>query len=145
MNDHVTGLAPRGILEATLAKHCGTADGPKAAGEARQLMAITILDIVGLKAVNERDGFLAGDAVLHAAAERLRQAAGSAIVLARLGGDELVAVFLGAKAGEQAALAARALADRSVQPPLRAAFEVASAGDTPATLIHRLYATLRRC
>ncbi len=145
MNDHVTGLAPRGILEATLAKHCGTAGGPKAPGEARQLMAVTILDVVGLKAVNERDGFLAGDAVLHAAAERLRQAAGSASLLARLGGDELVAVFLGAQAREQAALAARALADRSGQPPLRAAFEVASDGDTPATLIHRLYATLRRC
>jgi len=145
MNDHVTGLAPRGLLEATLAKHCGTAGGPKGAGETRQLMAVTIVDVVGLKAVNERDGFLAGDAVLHAAAERVRQAAGSASQLARLGGDELVAVFLGAQAGEQAALAAQALADRSGQPPLRAAFEVASDDDTPATLIHRLYATLRRC
>jgi len=145
MNDHVTGLAPRGILEATLAKHCGTAGVPKGAGEAPRLMAVTILDVVGLKAVNERDGFLAGDAVLHAAAERLRQAAGSASLLARLGGDELVAVFLGAQAGEQAALAAQTLADRTGQPSLRTAFVVASDDDTPATLIHRLYATLRRC
>jgi len=145
MNDHVTGLAPRGILEATLAKHCGTAGVPKGTGEAPRLMAVTILDVVGLKAVNELDGFLAGDAVLHAAAERLRQAAGSASLLARLGGDELVAVFLGAQAGEQAALAAQTLADRTGQPPLRAASEVASDDDTPATLILRLYATLRRC
>lgn len=108
-------------------------------------MAVAILDVIGLKAVNERDGFLAGDAVLLAAADRLRHAAAAASLLARLGGDELVAVFQGPEAGEQAALTTRLLVERSAPPPLRAASVVASADDTPATLIERLYATLRRC
>jgi diguanylate cyclase (GGDEF)-like protein len=145
MNDHVTGLAPRGQLESVLAALCPPAGGPTPAGQDRTVMAVAILDVIGLKAVNERDGFLAGDAVLLAAADRLRHAAAAASLLARLGGDELVAVFQGPEAGEQAALTTRLLVERSAPPPLRAASVVASADDTPATLIERLYATLRRC
>lgn len=113
--------------------------------QARLPMALTILDVVGLKTINEQDGFLAGDAILRAAAERLQKSAGSASLLARLGGDELVAVFYGLDAAQQAALAARELGDGLAPPPLRAASLAVLDDDTPGRLIERLYATLRRC
>ena len=104
---------------------------------------MVIVDVVGMKAVNERDGFRAGDSMLRAAAERLRVAAFGAVLLARLGGDELVALFLGAGAGAAADRTADALAARS-PPPLRAAALSANPRETGADLVERLYATLRR-
>lgn len=147
MKDHVTGLEPRGVLEAALASDCCiaaklTTTHPQ---QARLPIALTILDVVGLKTVNERDGFLAGDAILRAAAERLQKSAGSASLLARLGGDELVAIFYGLDAAKQAASAAHELGDGSASPPLRAASVAVLDDDTPGRLIDRLYATLRRC
>jgi diguanylate cyclase (GGDEF)-like protein len=132
--DHVTGLAPRGALEEVLAD---------AVGPSRPPLAVAIVDCVGLKAVNERQGFLAGDALLAAAAARLRRAAGGARLVARLGGDEMVAVFVGTEAAVAADEAARTLAAAGF-PPLRAAALAAGPADTPAALVERLYATLRR-
>jgi|APCry1669189034_1035192.scaffolds.fasta_scaffold110190_1 diguanylate cyclase (GGDEF)-like protein len=134
--DHVTGLAPRGTLERELAEALATAPP-------RLPLALTIVDCIGLKAVNEREGFLAGDVLLAAAAARLRDAAGGARLVARLGGDEMVAVFGGATAAAAADTAARTLAAAGF-PPLRAAAVAAGPGDTPASLVERLYATLRR-
>ena len=125
--DHVTGLAPRGTLERELAEALATAPP-------RLPLALTIVDCIGLKAVNEREGFLAGDVLL---------AAGGARLVARLGGDEMVAVFGGATAAAAADTAARTLAAAGF-PPLRAAAVAAGPGDTPASLVERLYATLRR-
>jgi diguanylate cyclase (GGDEF)-like protein len=133
--DFVTGLEPRGVLEARLAK----------ALPAREPLAMVIVDVVGMKAVNEREGFLAGDTLLRAAADRLRAAAPDADILARLGGDELVAVFLGGRAAAAAARAAGGLAAATTRPALRAAALEARPQETAAELVERLYATLRRC
>ncbi|MFM7108376.1 MAG: diguanylate cyclase domain-containing protein [Planctomycetaceae bacterium] len=130
--DHVTGLAPRGELQAALERLAGQG-GP---------CALVICDVVGLKAVNERDGFLAGDAVLRQAAERLRAAAGSELS-ARLGGDELVAVFTGPDAAAAARRAAASLAAPGT-PPLRSAAVSAGPNEAPGPLLERLYATMRR-
>ena len=145
LKDHVTGLEPRGVLEAVLAERFPARSAPTGQDRPGVPVAVAIVDVVGLKAVNEREGFLAGDAVLRSAADRLRQSAGTASVLARLGGDELVAVFVGSKASDEADLVARTLANGPAWPALRAAAIVARDDDTPATLIHRLYTTLRRC
>jgi len=131
--DHVTGLCPRGTLERTLADLLATA-GP--------VLAVVICDVIGLKAVNARDGFGAGDAVLAAAAVALTQATAGAQLVARLGGDELVAVFAGADAPAQAARAAARLR-ATTSPRLRSAAVVAEPGDTPGRLFDRLYATMR--
>ena len=129
--DHVTGLASRGDLERRLARlPPGT-------------FALVICDVVGLKAVNEREGFLAGDACLRRAADRLRAAAAAADLVARLGGDELVGVFVGHEAAAEAGRAASVLAGPGT-PPLRAAAVNAAAEEALGPLVNRLYATMRR-
>jgi diguanylate cyclase (GGDEF)-like protein len=132
--DYVTGLAPRGLLEERLATLV----------PAREPVAMLIVDVVGLKAVNERQGFLAGDGILRAAALRLRDSARGASLLARLGGDELVAIFLGPDAAETAQRTAAELAAATAPPALRSAALAAARGETAAQFVERLYATLRR-
>ena len=134
--DHVTGLAPRAELERVLAEVL--------AAEDPQSVAVMMCDVVGLKAVNDRDGFRAGDAVLAAAGAATRQAAAGAVVVARLGGDELVAVFTGPGAPAAADRASRGLAAIPT-PRLRAAAAIAERDDTPGTMIDRLYAAMRAC
>jgi diguanylate cyclase (GGDEF)-like protein len=128
--DHVTGLASRGDFEAWLSGRESLAD-----------LAFLIVDVVGLKRVNEDRGFLAGDELLRAAARRLAAAATPAVLVARLGGDELVAVFPRA---EEAADALCTIAAAGVEPRLRAGITAGTTADTRETLIDRLYATVRR-
>ncbi|MFM8734892.1 MAG: diguanylate cyclase domain-containing protein [Pirellulales bacterium] len=132
--DHVTALAPRAELERVLAEAL--------APDAARPVAIAMCDVVGLKEVNERDGFRAGDTVLATAAAAARQAAGDAAIVARLGGDEMVAVFTGPGAPAAADRTARDLA-AATAPRLRAAAAIAERNDTPGTIIDRLYAALR--
>ena len=133
--DHVTGLAPRGDLQRLL-ESLLVPGGPRP-------IALVICDVAALEGVNERDGFLAGDAVLAAAAAALRAAAADAALRARLGGDELVAVFTGPAAPAAASRAASSLA-ATVAPRLHAAAVIVEMMDTPGSLIDRLYATMRR-
>jgi len=100
-------------------------------------------DVVSLKEINERDGFAAGDACLRRAADRLRATAADADILARLGGDELIAVFTGPGASATANHAAATLVGGSA-PPLRAAAIVQKQGETCGETIDRLYAIVRR-
>ncbi|MFM8802871.1 MAG: diguanylate cyclase domain-containing protein [Planctomycetia bacterium] len=131
--DHVTGLASRATLEAFFAT-----SPPEAAP-----VALVMCDVVGLKAVNEREGFHAGDDCLRRAAERLRTAAADAAILARLGGDELLAVFSGDEALTAAARAALQLA-AGFEPTLRAAAILKREGETWGAAVERLYAIVRR-
>ena len=132
--DHVTGLATRGELQRTL---------DRLLQSGAEAVTLLICDLVGLKQTNERDGFTAGDSLLRAAADRLRTAAEQPLLLARLGGDELVAVFTGPRAAARGEEAASRL--REPLPPAVRAAAVASTGhDTPASLLDRLYATMRR-
>lgn len=66
---------------------------------------VGLLDLDGLKQVNDTHGHAAGDAVLAAVAERLRQVVGSHALLARLGGDEFA--FLSPTGEDTGQLAAR--------------------------------------
>ena len=132
-SDHVTGLATRAALEAFL--------------DARDVstpLAVVLCDVVGLKATNDRDGFSAGDTVLRRAADRLRAAAAEATLLARLGGDECMAVFTGPKAVAAADRARGRLAALG-DPPLRAAAGECLPEESVTAFVDRLYAILRRC
>ena len=133
--DPLTGLSARDALEALLAGDDKTA---AAAG-----IACVLVDVVGLKQTNTQHGFSAGDALLRRAAERLRALAPDARLLARLGGDELVAVFVGAAAATRAAETSTAAAAPET-PPLRAAWTTLQGGERPPELFDRLYADARR-
>jgi len=56
-------------------------------------IAVVSADIDDLKAVNDRDGHLAGDALIRAAAELLRAHARATDRVARVGGDEFLVLL----------------------------------------------------
>ena len=70
-------------------------------------LALLYLDLDGFKAINDRYGHDAGDRLLHEAARRLQQGLRQGDLMARVGGDEFVALLPGCSdAG-----AARAIAE----------------------------------
>ncbi|MEX2293841.1 MAG: GGDEF domain-containing protein [Acidimicrobiales bacterium] len=66
-----------------------------------------IIDLDGLKELNDREGHHAGDAFLCLAAEVLRQTVGPTDVIARTGGDEFAVLVSPAQEVGATALAAR--------------------------------------
>ena len=58
-----------------------------------QQLAVAYLDLDGFKAINDRHGHEAGDQLLVALAARMKQALREGDTLARIGGDEFVAVL----------------------------------------------------
>lgn len=84
-HDALTGLPNRnklfGFLERLLAEKAG-----------KSPLAVLMLDLDRFKPINDQYGHPAGDAVLHAIAERLRASTRDLDMVARLGGDEFVVV-----------------------------------------------------
>jgi len=139
--DHVTGLESRSVLEAFLANRLtGSVYAPARIDEP---LAVVIVDVVGLKNVNAKEGFLAGDALLRTAASRLRRACKQACLIARLGGDELVAVFTGTDAERNAWQSVGEMRVDSSEPQLRSSLTMAHSTDSPSALIDRSYSEVR--
>ena len=97
LHDPLTGLANRALftdrLEEVLAAR------PRAGGSA----TVLYLDLDDFKLINDTLGHDAGDGLLCAVADRLRESFGYAEVIARLGGDEFVVLIARAvDAAEQA-------------------------------------------
>ncbi|MDD0839814.1 EAL domain-containing protein [Curvibacter sp. HBC61] len=59
----------------------------------QQSLAVVYLDLDGFKAINDRHGHDVGDAYLIAVAQQMKQALRECDTLARMGGDEFVAVL----------------------------------------------------
>lgn len=81
-HDPLTQLANRSLFERTMvvAEHRARRDGRSS--------VVVLVDLDGFKAINDRFGHAAGDAVLQAVATRLAQTTRRSDVAARLGGDE---------------------------------------------------------
>jgi diguanylate cyclase (GGDEF)-like protein len=79
--DPLTGLSNRRVLDVALAAAEATAE---------QGWALLYCDLDRFKSINDEWGHDAGDVVLRAVADRLRQAVRTADLIARIGGDEYV-------------------------------------------------------
>ncbi|HEX4928400.1 MAG TPA: EAL domain-containing protein [Burkholderiales bacterium] len=102
--DPLTGLASRSLLAERVAQAIVRA------AHARGQLALLAVDLDRYRLVNEALGHAAGDALLHAVAERLQNALRREDTLARLGGDDFVLLWNGVRsADEAAALAQRIL------------------------------------
>jgi diguanylate cyclase (GGDEF)-like protein len=85
--DALTGLHNRRYFHETLAREVA-----RAHRYGRQL-ALVVFDLDDFKAINDRIGHLAGDAVLAEAAERVRDVTRSADIACRVGGDEFAVIL----------------------------------------------------
>jgi diguanylate cyclase (GGDEF)-like protein len=85
--DALTGLHNRRYFHETLAREVA-----RAQRYGRQL-ALIVLDLDDFKAINDRIGHLAGDAVLAETAERVRDVVRSADIACRVGGDEFAVIL----------------------------------------------------
>ncbi|MFM9925926.1 diguanylate cyclase [Variovorax sp. H27-G14] len=83
---------------------------------ARQPFALMLLDLDGFKGVNDAHGHAAGDQVLMAIAQRLRQQLRQDDLVARLGGDEFAVLVRGTQTREVMSLMARRMIDAGTQP-----------------------------
>ncbi|MGQ4877256.1 GGDEF domain-containing protein [Billgrantia sp. LNSP4103-1] len=86
--DGLTGLYNRGFLESALQLSIqGKSQSPSLD------FAVLMMDVDGLKEVNDRHGHVAGDQLITSVAERLQMHCRASDILARYGGDEFVVLF----------------------------------------------------
>jgi diguanylate cyclase (GGDEF)-like protein/PAS domain S-box-containing protein len=119
--DQLTGLANRRQLMASI-------DALRSVARARG--ALLMIEVAGCTAVNDLHGYDTGDAVLVEAARRLRAAAGSTDLVARLGGVEF------AVATEASPVQAYALATRLLTTLAQPILLPAAPGTSGAIAVH---------
>jgi diguanylate cyclase (GGDEF)-like protein len=110
LNDSLTGLANRRRFDERL---------PEALARARRQhsgTALLFLDVDRFKAINDTHGHAVGDAVLAGFARRLRKALRGTDFVARLAGDEFVAVLEGLHEAAEAELVAGKVVQAARRP-----------------------------
>jgi diguanylate cyclase (GGDEF)-like protein len=85
--DALTGLHNRRYFHETLAREVARAR------RYDRRLALIVFDVDDFKAINDRIGHLAGDAVLAETADRVREAVRSADIACRVGGDEFAVIL----------------------------------------------------
>ena len=109
-----------------------------------QPFALILIDLDGLKEINDLHGHEAGDIALRAVADSLRKVCRISDVAARFGGDEFAVLAPLTAAPEALKLAERirtALKEHSPGAPLSVSIGVADNGDGSVTQPETLYAT----
>jgi diguanylate cyclase (GGDEF)-like protein len=136
--DALTGLHNRRYFHETLAREVARAH------RYDRDLALIVFDLDDFKAINDRIGHLAGDAVLAEAAERIREVVRSADIACRVGGDEFGVILPESKLRDADQLYARlqkAVSERPVGEagPLTLSAGVAElqADDDAITLFQR--------
>lgn len=110
MHDPLTGLPNRHQLAKRLAAIPGND------GDVNARIAVLAIDLDRFKDVNDVHGHGAGDAVLRTVASRIAAALGPEEIIARIGGDEFVAIKQDVFARGDAIKFARKLRDLIVEP-----------------------------
>lgn len=110
LHDPLTGLPLSGLANdrIQMALHSARRSG--------QRVALLYIDLDGFKRVNDDHGHDAGDAVLQACAWRMRESLRDEDTVARIGGDEFIAVIGGLSDPQQAARVAAKLVHAAAQP-----------------------------
>ncbi|MFN8541094.1 MAG: GGDEF domain-containing protein [Thermomicrobiales bacterium] len=96
LTDALTGLGNRRLFAARLAEQLG-----------HGAATVLLLDVDGLKTINDRWGHAAGDAAIARVGAVLRRAVGPGDLAARLGGDEFAILLSGDQPEEAAGMARR--------------------------------------
>jgi diguanylate cyclase (GGDEF)-like protein/PAS domain S-box-containing protein len=109
-HDALTGLPNRAVLADHLERTVAQS------GECGEPVAVLCVDLDGFKAVNDLYGHPAGDALLIAAAQRLRSAVRGHELVARLGGDEFAIVQAGGQQPDHAGLLAGRILQALAEP-----------------------------
>jgi diguanylate cyclase (GGDEF)-like protein len=120
--DALTGLHNRRFFHETLAR-----EAARAHRYGRNL-ALIIFDLDDFKAINDRIGHLAGDAVLAEAADRIRDVVRSADFACRVGGDEFAVILPESKLSDAEQLYGRLRTALSSKPVGQAGPLTMSAG-----------------
>lgn len=109
-HDSMTGLPNRRLLLARLEQALGSGSGRDAA------LGLMLLDLDGLKEVNDTYGHAAGDELLRHVAARMQSVVRDGDVLARLGGDEFALLQIPALEPRVMALVAARIVDVISEP-----------------------------
>jgi diguanylate cyclase (GGDEF)-like protein len=138
LQDPLTGLANRSALISALQSALDAESGPE------ESPVILVMDLDAFKSINDSMGHTAGDQVLVAVSQRIRNAVRATDVVARLGGDEF-AIVMPAVAPDQATVIGHrilaALQDpielpgRSVRCGASIGLSVGSQGQTPEVML----------
>lgn len=122
LHDPLTGLANRALLAAHLEHALVAAERQE--GD----VALLLVDLDRFKSVNDTMGHTAGDALLNAVADRLRDRARGGDLVARLGGDEFVVVFDAVASVHEVVPVARRLLEAIAEPVAAGEREVVVSG-----------------
>jgi diguanylate cyclase (GGDEF)-like protein len=115
-HDSLTGLPNRRLLFELLQKSFDLASRNKS------LVAVVYIDLDNFKPINDHFGHSAGDRALVILAERLRAVLRASDTVARVGGDEFIAVLTNAHDREDIELAVRKILEECAKPiPLEGA------------------------
>src|SRR3954468_9314149 len=92
LSDPLTGLRNHRAFQEDMAREL------QRVGRGSEPLAVVMLDLDGLKAVNDSLGHQAGDERLHRAAAAIREAHRAGDLAYRIGGDEFAVILTGARA-----------------------------------------------